>query len=69
MIENKPLYAAINGDKFVSILWDTPKGKTLVVRGDIDPESNIRIKDCETGEGVKDVDMKNILLEIMNISR
>ena len=66
---SKPIYAAINGDSFSAILWETTQGKILTVKGDLDPTDNIRIKDCKTGDDIKNIDMRNVLIEIMNISR
>jgi hypothetical protein len=67
--ESKPLYCAINGENFVAILWDTPKGKILTVKGEINPNYNIEIKEAKTGKTIKDIDMRNVLMDIIGVSR
>lgn len=65
MKESKPIYGFWDHEDFTGIVWETEKGMIVTTRGNINPNSNIIVKDCETGEEIKDVDMRKVLMEVL----
>ena len=65
MKESKPIYGFSDLDEFNGIVWETEKGMIITTKGNISPNSNIAIKSCETGEEIKDIDMRNVLMEVL----
>ena len=65
MKESKPLYGLCDLDEFIGIVWETEKGMIVTVNGNLNINNNLLIKDCKTGEEIKDIDMRNILMDIL----
>lgn len=66
MKESKPIYVAFSSDDdFQAIVWETEKGRIITTKGSINPETNIVIKDVRNCEVIKDVDIRNLLMEIL----
>lgn len=67
MKESKPIYAFVDHYDFSGIVWETEKGLVVTTNGNINPDSNISIKDIRNGEDIKDVDMRNVLMDVLGL--
>jgi hypothetical protein len=65
MKESKPIYGFSDLDEFSGIVWETEKGMIITTNGNINFNNNLLIKSCETGEEIKDIDIRNILIDIL----
>lgn len=60
-----PILAFTDYDECDGVVWETPKGKIITVRGNLNPQMNLNIKDISTGDAVDDIDWRNILSDIL----
>ncbi|HHT97435.1 MAG TPA: hypothetical protein GXZ90_06045 [Clostridiales bacterium] len=65
MKESKPIYGFYDQEDFTGVVWETEKGMIVTIKGNINPNNNLFIKSCETGEDIKDIDMRNMLMDIL----
>ena len=65
MKESKPTYGFWDYEDFTGLVWETEKGIIVTTKGNINPNNNLSIKSCKTNEEIKDVDMRNILMEVL----
>jgi hypothetical protein len=62
---SKPIYAICDFEEFKGIVWQTSKGYIVTLEGKINPQSDLSIRDCDNGEEIKDIDMRDILMDIL----
>jgi hypothetical protein len=65
MKDSKPIFGIHDGEDFLAMVWETDLGKVVTMQGKINPQMNLMIKDCETGEYVDEVDLRNVLMQIL----
>jgi hypothetical protein len=67
LTKSEPLYVAIDHSGFQAIVWKTDLGLITTVEGKLDPNSDLVIKNVETGDVVSDIDLRNVLMSILPI--
>ena len=67
MKESKAIYGFTDFEGFGGLVWETEKGMIVTTEGNINPKNNILIRDVETGNDIKDVDMRNVLMEVLGL--
>lgn len=55
------------GDSPLGLIWETPKGQIITLERHINPERVIRVRDAETGDMVKQIDMLEIIEKVLNV--
>lgn len=59
-------YIVINGDTILGVLWENESlGKVFVTDGKIDLNFDLEIRDFTTGENVKNVDLREFILDVI----
>jgi len=67
MKESKPLYVIWDQKNFHAIMWETELGKIITCEGKINLNNNLIIRDIETNEDIKNVDLRNVLMSILPV--
>lgn len=67
MKPSKPIYALSDLENFIGLVWETEKGIVVTINGELNPNNDIKIKDVTTGENIKDIDMRNVLMEVLGL--
>lgn len=65
MKKSKALYGIWDYEDFTGIVWETELGKIVTCEGKLNPNSNLAIKDVETGEEISNIDLRNVLMSIL----
>jgi len=59
---NKPTYHLVNNDSVIATVYESDKyGRTLAIRGTINPEFEIRIWSTPEGKMINDIDLMEFL--------
>jgi hypothetical protein len=67
MKESKPIYAFTDFNEFGGIVWETEKGIIVTTEGKINPKNNLSIKSVKDGSEIKDIDMRNVLMNVLGL--
>lgn len=51
----------------MGLIWETPKGQIITLERHINTNRVIRVRDAETGDTVKQIDMLSVIEEILNV--
>ena len=65
MKESKPIYGFTDYEDCQGLVWETEKGMIVTINGKMNFSNNLSIKDVENCEEIKDVDMRNVLMEVL----
>lgn len=58
-------YAVKNGDNILGLMWEVDNGKEIfVTNGKVDINYDLEIRDCD-GNDIKNVDLRELLMEIL----
>jgi len=65
MKDSKVLYSGTDYDDFQFVVWQTELGLVVTTHGKLNLQSNLTIKDAETGDEIKDIDLRNVLMSVL----
>lgn len=65
MKDSKPIYVLHDNDNFYGIVWETELGKIVIIQGKLNINNNLGVYDVETGQEIKDIDLRNVLMSIL----
>lgn len=69
MKNSKAIYGFRSGEEFIGLVWETDLGLVVSYEGKLDLKDDLVIRSVETGEDVKHVDLKNVLMSILPVKR
>lgn len=69
MKDSKALYAFGDSENVLGVVWETELGKIVTFQGTINPQIDLSIYDCATGNMIENVDMRNVLMSILPFSK
>jgi hypothetical protein len=65
MKESKPVYIISDYEQILGMVWETELGRVVTCEGKWNIKNNLSIRDIETDEEIKNIDLRNVLMEIL----